>query len=124
MYNESQRIFQWFYLYFIENEGMAFGMSLGGDSGKLILTLFRIIAAIAIGYYLIRIVNQKAHPGFIIAMSLIFAGAVGNIIDSVFYGKIFFGEYAQQCFSIISSRRRICKLAAWQSCRYVLLPIV
>jgi signal peptidase II len=88
-YNESKRIFNWFYLYFIENEGMAFGMSLGGDSGKLLLTLFRIIAAVAIGYYLIRVVNQKAHPGFIVAMALIFAGAVGNILDSVFYGKIF-----------------------------------
>jgi len=88
-YNESKRLFHWFYLYFIENEGMAFGMSLGGDSGKLLLTLFRIIAAVAIGYYLIRVVNQKAHPGFIVAMSLIFAGAVGNILDSVFYGKIF-----------------------------------
>ena len=88
-YNESKRIAQWFYLYFIENEGMAFGMSLGGDAGKLLLTLFRIIAAVAIGYYLIRVVNQKAHPGFIVAMSLIFAGAVGNIIDSVFYGKFF-----------------------------------
>lgn len=88
-YNESKRIFEWLYLYFIENEGMAFGMSLGGESGKLILSLFRIIAVIAIGYYLVRIVKQDAHPGFIISISLIFAGALGNIIDSVFYGKIF-----------------------------------
>ena len=88
-YNESTRIAGWFYLYFIENEGMAFGMSLGGDSGKLLLTLFRIMAAVAIGYYLIRVVNQKAHPGFIVAMSLIFAGAVGNIIDSTLYGILF-----------------------------------
>jgi len=88
-YNESRRIFGWLYLYFIENEGMAFGMSLGGDSGKLILSVFRIIAVVAIGYYLIRVVNQKAHPGFIVSISLIFAGALGNILDSVFYGKIF-----------------------------------
>ena len=88
-YNESRRVFSWFYLYFIENEGMAFGMSLGGDSGKLLLSLFRILAVTGIGYYLMRIVNEKAHPGFIISMSLIFAGALGNIIDSVFYGKFF-----------------------------------
>lgn len=88
-YNESERILGWLYLYFIENEGMAFGMSLGGDSGKLILSIFRIIAVVAIGYYLVRVVKQKAHPGFIISISLIFAGALGNILDSVFYGKIF-----------------------------------
>ncbi|MEO5675876.1 MAG: lipoprotein signal peptidase [Chitinophagales bacterium] len=88
-YNESRKIFNWFYLYFIENEGMAFGMSLGGDSGKLLLTVFRIIAATGIGYYLIRVVNEKAHAGYITSIALIFAGAVGNIIDSIFYGCIF-----------------------------------
>lgn len=88
-YNESRQIFNWFYLYFIENEGMAFGMTLGGDSGKLILTLFRLVAVLAIGYYLVKLVKEKAHSGFIISMSLIFAGAVGNILDSVFYGVLF-----------------------------------
>ncbi len=88
-YNESRKIFNWFYLYFIENEGMAFGMSLGGDSGKLLLTVFRIIAATGIGYYLMRVVNEKAHAGYITSIALIFAGAVGNIIDSIFYGCIF-----------------------------------
>jgi signal peptidase II len=73
----------------IENEGMAFGMSWGGESGKLMLSLFRLLAVILIGFYLVRIVNRKAHPGFIISMALIFAGAAGNILDSVFYGRIF-----------------------------------
>ncbi|MFI5134526.1 MAG: lipoprotein signal peptidase, partial [Chitinophagales bacterium] len=88
-YNESKRIFSWFYLYFIENEGMAFGMTWGGEAGKLMLSLFRLLAVVLIGIYLVNIINKKAHPGFITSMSLIFAGALGNIIDSVFYGTIF-----------------------------------
>jgi signal peptidase II len=88
-YTENLHITDWFYLYFIENEGMAFGMSIGGDNGKLILSMFRLLAVFVIGYYLVRLVKQKAHPGFISSISLIMAGAIGNIIDSVFYGKIF-----------------------------------
>ena len=88
-YNESKKIFEWFYIYFIENEGMAFGMTWGGESGKLMLSLFRLIAVILIGVYIVRIVNRNAHPGFVASMALIFAGATGNIIDSVFYGQIF-----------------------------------
>lgn len=88
-YNESKRIFSWFYLYFIENEGMAFGMTWGGEAGKLMLSLFRLLAVVLIGIYLVSIINKNAHRGFITAMSLIFAGALGNIIDSVFYGTIF-----------------------------------
>ena len=88
-YNESRKIFDWCYLYFIENEGAAFGMSLGGESGKLILSLFRIIAVIGISYYLVKVINEKAHLGFIAALSLILAGALGNILDSVYYGVIF-----------------------------------
>jgi signal peptidase II len=88
-YNESKKIFDWFYIYFIENEGMAFGMTWGGESGKLMLSLFRLLAVILIGIYIVRIVNRNAHPGFVTSMALIFAGATGNIIDSVFYGRIF-----------------------------------
>lgn len=88
-YTESLRITSWFYLYFIENEGMAFGWSLGGEWGKLLLSLFRLAAVFLIGYYLVRLVKHKAHPGFITAISFIMAGAIGNILDSVFYGKIF-----------------------------------
>jgi signal peptidase II len=81
----------WFIIHFTENEGMAFGMRFGGDFGKLILSIFRIIAIITIGWYLIKITKRKENPGLIISMSLIFAGALGNIIDSAFYG-IIFGE--------------------------------
>ncbi|MGB3074208.1 MAG: lipoprotein signal peptidase [Chitinophagales bacterium] len=88
-YTESLRITNWFYLYFIENEGMAFGWSLGGEWGKLLLSLFRLAAVFLIGYYLVRLVKHKAPTGFITAISFIMAGAIGNILDSVFYGLIF-----------------------------------
>ena len=79
----------WFILHFTENEGMAFGMKFGGEFGKITLSIFRIIAVIAIGWYLHRLTKSKAHTGMIISISLIFAGALGNIIDSAFYGLIF-----------------------------------
>jgi signal peptidase II len=79
----------WFIVHFTENEGMAFGMRFGGDSGKLLLSIFRIIAVIAIGWYLVRIIRRNENAGLIISMSLIFAGALGNILDSAFYGLIF-----------------------------------
>ena len=79
----------WFILHFTENEGMAFGMRFGGSFGKLILSVFRIIAVAGIGWYLIHIIKQGAKTGLIICISLIFAGALGNIIDSAFYGMIF-----------------------------------
>lgn len=79
----------WCRLHFIENEGMAFGMSFGEQTGKLILTLFRIVAAILIFLYLRKIVVKKENKLVIYAFTLIFAGAVGNIIDSLFYGLIF-----------------------------------
>ena len=79
----------WFILHFIENNGMAFGMEFGGASGKIILSLFRIVASIAIAWYIIHLIKEKAHSGLILAVSAIFAGAVGNIIDSLFYGMIF-----------------------------------
>jgi len=85
----------WFIIHFTENEGMAFGLQLGGEYGKLILTVFRLFAVAAIGYFLYDLVRKKAHQGFIISISLIFAGAVGNIIDSVCYGVIF-SESSQQ----------------------------
>src|SRR5512140_3039996 len=73
-------------LHFIENNGMAFGMEMGGRPGKLILSIFRIIAICGIGWYLSTLIKKKAHPGFIFAVSAIMAGAIGNIIDSAFYG--------------------------------------
>lgn len=76
---------------FIENRGMAWGIELGflGDLGKPVLTLFRIVASFAIGYYIHLMIKAKAHLGFIITLSMILAGAMGNIIDSLFYGMIF-----------------------------------
>jgi signal peptidase II len=79
----------WCRLHFIENEGMAFGMSFGEEVGKLILTLFRIVAATLIFFYLRKLVIKKENKLVIYAFTLIFAGAVGNIIDSLFYGLIF-----------------------------------
>ncbi len=79
----------WFLLLFTENNGMAFGMQFGGDWGKLTLSIFRILAVIAIGIYLAVISYRNKNSGLIISVSLIFAGAMGNIIDSALYGLIF-----------------------------------
>jgi signal peptidase II len=76
-------------LQFIENDGMAFGWALPGDAGKLALRIFRVLAAIAIGWYLVHAAKSGAHRGFLRSISLIWAGAVGNILDSVFYGRLF-----------------------------------
>lgn len=77
------------FLHFIENRGMAFGMELGGTWGKLMLTLLRIAAVSAIGYSLHRMVQRGASTGLVVSVSLILAGALGNIIDSTFYGVLF-----------------------------------
>jgi signal peptidase II len=79
----------WARLHFVENEGMAWGLKFGGDFGKIILTLFR-LAAVIWGSFLIKgFIEKKYHNGFIICAALIYAGAVGNLIDSLFYGMIF-----------------------------------
>ncbi len=84
------RIFgDWFIIHFTENNGMAFGMEFAGEFGKLFLSLFRIVALIGIGWYMNTLVKEKAHPMLITSIALIFAGAMGNIIDSTFYGMIF-----------------------------------
>ncbi len=79
----------WAKLYFIENEGMAWGWKFGGEWGKMLLTLFRLAAVIFGTWYLGRIVKQNYSRGFIVCASLIYAGALGNLIDSMFYGLIF-----------------------------------
>ena len=86
---EEYHIFNWFLIHFTENNGMAFGFEFGGNSGKIFLSIFRIVASIGIGGYLFSLIKKNAHPGIIACFSLIFAGAVGNIIDSTFYGLIF-----------------------------------
>jgi len=80
---------KWGMLHFIENNGMTFGMEMGGKPGKLILSIFRIIAIIAIAWFLNSIIRKNAYTGLILAVSAILAGAIGNIIDSAFYGMIF-----------------------------------
>jgi signal peptidase II len=82
-------------LHFIENNGMAFGMEMGGRPGKLILSIFRIIAIFGIGWYLSTLIKKKVNLGLILAVSAIMAGAIGNIIDSAFYGVIFSESYNQ-----------------------------
>jgi signal peptidase II len=80
---------EWFRLYFIENSGMAWGWNFGNDAGKMVLTLFRLAAVIFGTWYIARIVKQQYKKGFIVCVSLIYAGALGNLIDSMFYGMIF-----------------------------------
>jgi signal peptidase II len=79
----------WFIIHFTENNGMAFGMEFAGEYGKLFLSIFRILAVTGIGYFLYTLVKGKANRMLITSMALIFAGALGNIIDSTFYGMIF-----------------------------------
>ncbi len=79
----------WFIIHFTENNGMAFGMELEGQYGKLLLSSFRILAVLAIGWYLFDISKKKMHTGLIASVALIFAGAIGNILDSIFYGVLF-----------------------------------
>ena len=86
---EFNIIGKWFIIHFTENNGMAFGMEFGGEFGKLALSLFRIAAVAGIGYGLHYLIKHKYHRGLILNVALIFAGALGNIIDSVFYGKIY-----------------------------------
>ena len=89
LYQQIPFFGNWGILHFVENNGMAFGMALPGSLGKILLTCFRILAVVAIGLYLRHLIRLKAHPGLIITLSMVMAGALGNIIDSVFYGLIF-----------------------------------
>ncbi|MEN8834863.1 MAG: lipoprotein signal peptidase [Polaribacter sp.] len=86
---EEVLIFDWFRIHFVENNGMAMGFEFGGKAGKLFLTIFRIVAVGAIIYWLAGNIKRKVHNAVIIGIALIFSGAVGNIIDSIFYGVLF-----------------------------------
>jgi signal peptidase II len=88
---EVARASDWCVLHFTENPGMAFGFEFGGEHGKLLLSLFRIAACIGGVFYIRYMLKHKEHKGFVFAVSLILAGAMGNIFDSLFYG-VFFGE--------------------------------
>lgn len=92
---EEVRVFDWFRILFVENEGMAWGAKIPGEYGKLILTSFRLVAIVGIAYWLWDSVRKNSSTELVVAVSLIFAGAFGNIIDSVFYGEIFSHSYNQ-----------------------------
>ncbi len=92
---EIPLIGDWCLLHFVENEGMAFGMAFGGDVGKLILTLFRFVASVALCVFLVHLIKKETRTTLLIAVSLIIAGAVGNLIDCCFYGVIFSDNYYQ-----------------------------
>lgn len=85
----------WFLLHFTENNGMAFGLELQGSWGKLLLSSFRVLAISGLGYYVYYLCKQNVHKWYIISMTMVFAGALGNIVDSVFYGVIFNESYNQ-----------------------------
>jgi signal peptidase II len=95
MLGNEIRVFDWFRILFVENKGMAWGAQIPGEYGKLLLTTFRLIAVPFIGYWLWDSVRKNGSRTLITAIALIFAGAVGNIIDSVFYGVIFEHSYNQ-----------------------------
>jgi len=93
---EFSVIGNWFLIHFVENNGMAFGFEFAGEYGKIFLSVFRIIAVSAIGWYLVKLVKKENVPmGFVVCVSLILAGAIGNILDSAFYGMIFNESYGQ-----------------------------
>jgi signal peptidase II len=92
---EEIKVLDWFRILFVENEGMAWGAKIPGEYGKLLLTLFRLGAIVGIGYWLWDSVRNNGSRVLIVAISFIFAGALGNIIDSVFYGVIFNDSYGQ-----------------------------
>ena len=93
MLGQEKLIFDWFIIHFTENNGMAFGMEFGGDVGKILLTIFRIVVVIVGIYYVKSIVKPTFPNGLLIALGLIIGGAIGNIIDSTFYGLIFNESY-------------------------------
>ncbi|MCK5168777.1 MAG: lipoprotein signal peptidase [Bacteroidales bacterium] len=92
---EYEIIGNWFIIHFTENNGMAFGLEFWGKNGKIFLTLFRIIAVIGIGWYLKTLIKQNAPKMVVISIALIMAGAIGNILDSIFYGVIFDESFYQ-----------------------------
>ena len=89
------KIFDWFIIHFTENNGMAFGLEFGGDTGKIILSLFRIVVVLW-GIYYVNELSKRALPnGVLVSLGLVIGGAIGNIIDGVFYGVLFNDSYNQ-----------------------------
>lgn len=95
MIGQEIHFFDWFIIHFTENKGMAFGMEFGGSFGKYLLSIFRLVAIVAIAIYLKNIATTEVKKGVILSISLVLAGAIGNMIDSAFYGLIFSESYGQ-----------------------------
>jgi len=93
MLGQEKPIFNWFIIHFTENNGMAFGLEFGGDVGKTFLTIFRIVVVIIGIYYVKSIIKPQLSVGALIALGLVIGGAIGNIIDSTFYGIVFSDSY-------------------------------
>ncbi len=92
---QEYQLLDWFYIHFTENNGMAFGIELGGYYGKLALSLFRLVFVGVIASFLAKLVRKKADKILIVSISLVLAGAIGNIIDGTFYGLLFSESYHQ-----------------------------
>lgn len=92
---QSLHVFDWFYIHFAENSGMAFSMELPGAYGKIALSVFRLFAITGIGYWLFDLIRKNAPTGLIYCVAGIFAGATGNLLDSAFYGLIFTDSYGR-----------------------------
>jgi signal peptidase II len=96
MLGQEYHIFgDWFIIHFVENNGMAFGMELDWKFGKIFLSVFRIVAVVLIGWYLVKLSKKNVDQWLLYSVALVFVGAIGNIIDSVFYGVIFSDSYSQ-----------------------------
>ena len=95
MIGQEINLFDWFIIHFTENKGMAFGMEFGGSFGKYLLSIFRLVAIVVIAIYLKKIATTDVKKGVILSVSLVLAGAIGNMIDSAFYGLIFSESYGQ-----------------------------
>jgi signal peptidase II len=88
LHEEVNVVGDWFRLHYLLNPGMAFGIKWENEFGKLALTIFRIFAMLGIGYYLVSMIKRQSHMGFLVCLSLILGGAIGNVIDSAFYGVL------------------------------------
>ena len=95
MIGQEIHFFDWFIIHFTENKGMAFGLEFGGKLGKYLLSIFRILAIVVISVFWLKLINNQVKKGIIYSISLILAGAIGNMIDSAFYGMIFSESYGQ-----------------------------
>ena len=95
MIGQEIHFFDWFIIHFTENKGMAFGLEFGGKLGKYLLSIFRILAIVIISVFWLKLINNQVKKGIIYSISLILSGAIGNMIDSAFYGMIFSESYGQ-----------------------------